>query len=233
MNKIIDSKKIIQNPKDGTQIVDFLHRSYATGMNILPFENFGYVTDQMQMRSDIFAKVYAISEEDEWDILKYNGISNPFILKEGDILAIPNFRALSNSKYTEERRSQENTKSIGSKEEIRNQVKELINFQDRVNIDSTTFNDFKKKYSNLKELKRQQDFNTLRNDNSVNVSGSGSDIGLPPNFNTTGRDEYQISENGEVTLGTSVAKNPDDCERKTFTKAELINSLLKNRRTLR
>ena len=238
MNQIIDSKRIIINSKDGTQIVDLLQRSYSIGMNTVPFEKFGYVTSQMEMRSDIFSRVYGTSENDQWDILKYNGISNPFALKEGDILLIPSFNNLLNTKYTEERRSVENPKQVNSKQQIRDQVLQLINFSDRVNIESNTFEDFKKKYSNLKELKKQQVFNNLRNENNNNNnSGTGNNIndnvGLPPNFNTTGKNEFEIKENGEVTFGASGAKNANDCERKTFTKAELINSLLKNRRTLR
>jgi len=229
MNDIINSKKIIINTKDNKLIVDFLQRSYASGFDVLPFDNFAYVTSQMEMRSDIFAMVNAVSENDEWDILKYNSISNPFILKEGDILAVPKFDLLSNSKYDEQRRSAENPNYIDNKEQLRNNAKNLINFGDRVNIDSTTFEDFKKKYANLKELKNQQALNDLRKE----VGNSNSDIGLPPNFNNTDKNEYEILENGEVILGASVAKNPNDCERKTFTKAELINSLLKNRRTLR
>lgn len=234
MNKIIDSKKIIKSPKDNKTIVDLLQRTYAIGMDKLPFKNFGYVTSQMEMRSDIFAKVYANSVDDEWDILKYNGISNPFSLKEGDVIAIPNFANLKNAFYTEEKRSQENPKQSDSKQQIRDQVKELINFGDRINVDSNTFEDFKKKYANLKELKRKQALNSLRDEvNDGPTGGSISDVGLPPNFNTTGRGEFEISENGEVTFGSSVAQNAEDCDRKTFTKAELINSLLKNRRTLR
>lgn len=236
MDKIIDSKKIIQNEKDGTNIVDLLNRTYAQGMDTKPFERFGYVTSQFEMRSDLFATVYGNSIEDEWDILKYNGISNPFSIKEGDIFAIPQFTTLSEDYYTEERRVQENPNKSNSKQKIREQIKELINFGDRANIDSNTFENFKKKYENLKDLKKRQAMDSLRDE--VNDGSSGSlvgneNAGLPPNFDTAGRNEFEINDNGEVTFAPGVANNGDDCERKTFTKAELINSLLKNRKTLR
>lgn len=236
MDNILKNKGIIRNPKDGEDIVNLSEKSYDFGLDRVGIASVHRVSKFMEMRSDLFATVHGNTPSDEWLILKYNAISNPFIIKEGDILAIPDEFAAKALESNPKKRSLNNPKSDDNKSNIREKFKQLIDFKDRETPNTNTFENFKKKYNNL-ELERQRaNLEALRD----GVGGTGTIPGgqgggsptedqLPPTFADGNRGEFTILPNGEVILGTSVAETDESCGKKTTTKAELINSLIKNR----
>jgi hypothetical protein len=87
--KLLETKPIITNLKDGVEIVDLINPSVRydnTQYNII---DYFYVGDDMEMRPDLISYV-SYSNQDDWDkILKFNGISNPFSIAQGDLIYIP------------------------------------------------------------------------------------------------------------------------------------------------
>lgn len=224
MKKILDNKPKIENVRDGVVIYDLLEPSYNLGIEKTEIDDFGYVTSQMTMRPDLFSGVYAQSEEEYVNILKFNRISNPFTLNEGDFLAIPNITDMEALFLTTAKRLESKPNVTGSKENIRNKVKEYLNPFTKENTPTNTFDAFKKKYERLEEQKRLEEAKKLQTGNS----NDSSEL-LPPNFSDENRKEITTTPNGTVILGTSVADTATSCGKENVTKAELLNSLIKNR----
>lgn len=221
MDKILNEKELIISK--GTQILDLISPSYDLGMDRVEVKTVGLVTSQMESRGDIFAQVYSNNFEDEYEILKFNRISNPFSIKEGDYLGIPKLNQLGELKITMSKRAGRNY-SENSKEKIYDEVRKQYNPFPKDNIKSTTFDAFKNKYSRLEELKNLQKAKELQQGDSTDSSSL-----LPPNFADKNKKEITVTPNGTVILGESVAGTATSCGKNSVSKAELLNTILKNR----
>tara|TARA_Y100000389_G_scaffold155672_1_gene156381 strand:- start:537 stop:1046 length:510 start_codon:yes stop_codon:yes gene_type:complete len=87
--KNIDLKKT--KTINGLEILDLTEPTLIPDFRSINFiiKNFVLVTDELEMRPDLIAKL-ALGSEDKIDVLlKCNQISNPFSIKSGDILVIP------------------------------------------------------------------------------------------------------------------------------------------------
>jgi hypothetical protein len=224
MEKILTNKRTLVNPQDGIVIKDLIEPSYEFGIERVPIKEVAFVTSQMTCRTDLFAGVYSGNESDEWVILKYNRISNPFTVNEGDILAIPQIGNVENLELTEIKRSKNNPSFERSKENIKKELRRQYNPFTKENIKSTSFDSFKNKYARLQEQKDLEEAKKLQTGDSLD----SKDL-LPPNFADRNKKEITVSPNGTVILGTSVADTDTSCGKNTLTKAELVNSLIKNR----
>ena len=224
MEKILKNKGVLINPKDGLEIIPLEQKSYDFGIDLVEPEGFYTVNKSMEMRSDIFASIYSSSMDDEWVILKYNNISNPFIISEGDVLAIPKIGIVKSMESNVLKRDKESPKSRDSKENIKDQFKKLIDFSDRENQNPTGFGSFRDRY---KEIAKNGQGGVPGG--VVGSPTNQTEDQLPPNFSDGAAKELKILPNGEVILGSSVATSNRDCSKKTTTKAELINALIKNR----
>lgn len=84
----IDSKRKFTLP-DGTEIVDLTQQTLEYEYEDVIVYNSFYCTSQMNMRADKIAQiVYSDKNKTEY-ILKFNNISNPFSIEEGDLISIP------------------------------------------------------------------------------------------------------------------------------------------------
>ena len=84
----IDRKKFFTRP-DGVKVRDLTYSMFDLGSNNYISYNVYRVPKEYQMRPDLISKsVYNNSVHAEI-ILKFNGISNPFSIKEGDVILIP------------------------------------------------------------------------------------------------------------------------------------------------
>jgi hypothetical protein len=92
LSKILRAKRFFTK-KNGDQVVDLISSSYdfeKTGT----VEGFIRVQEDEKMRPDLIS-IRMYSDQSKWDsLLKYNGISNPFSVDQGEIFIIPPFRGL-------------------------------------------------------------------------------------------------------------------------------------------
>lgn len=229
MDRILDEKPKYISPYTGEESIDLTYRVYPFGIESLPIYEYGYVNSQFEMRSDLFAYFYANNELDEFEILKFNRISNPFSIKNGDILALPDYNTLSNFRNSYSAKNESKSK----KDRKENIFKEVINSLkptvSKENRKTNTFEDFKKLYENAKDVNDYNKYKNLQNKLSKGVStpNVNSDL-LPPNFSSKG-DEVKVLPNGTIILGSSVADSDASCGKTNTSKAELLNSLIKNR----
>lgn len=86
--KILEAKKFFN--KAGTSLVDLTRKSISfLGIDKQAGE-FYVVEKEVEMRADLIADNFLSSSSNACLLMKYNGISNPFSIYEGQILRIPN-----------------------------------------------------------------------------------------------------------------------------------------------
>jgi hypothetical protein len=93
LSKLLLAKKTITN-QDGEVMTDLISSTFDFGLSSVSSGPV-IVSEECSMRPDTLSqKVY--STQDNWDLLlKYNGISNPFSLEEGEYLLAPPYKAIS------------------------------------------------------------------------------------------------------------------------------------------
>lgn len=90
-NYSIDSKPKIKDP-DGNTIVDLASKMFKSNSGSIGEGEIKKLTKTYEMRADLISKYeYGTTDGTEM-ILKYTGVSNPFSLREGDIIVIPNYQ---------------------------------------------------------------------------------------------------------------------------------------------
>jgi predicted amidophosphoribosyltransferase len=77
--------------------------NYTSGMAL---DDFFIVTEYYQMRPDIIAALKYGDHGIVGSLLKFNSISNPFAIKEGNVLLIPNVKSIDDSFNTKKKLSQ-------------------------------------------------------------------------------------------------------------------------------
>lgn len=198
--KTQDSKPIIKD-RQGAEIVNFIEKdmlSSQIGYRPIIIDYFLVTADDV-MRSDIIAqKMYGYLSALE-GILKFNGISNPFSIEEGDVLYtfdVPSMNANMRSGRTVN----------ATKTDIRDQY---ITPEKKSTVDPA--------------LRAFDKRDTPRKPNSA----KGNQPALPPNYAAFGDTELQI-RNGKIVFGPNVTKQDEDCD-KPLSKSEFISRLIKNR----
>lgn len=73
---------------NGEYIKDLTTQSVEFGPS-MRVKKTGIVSDDLVMRPDLVAKIYFGNSNKLDAILKFNGISNPFSMDEGDIILVP------------------------------------------------------------------------------------------------------------------------------------------------
>jgi len=83
-----DTKSIITNPNDNVQYVDLIAKDIVYADNGTPPQGVSYflVNEDTAMRCDLISKSMYGNYDHVEKILKFNGISNPFSIDNGDIL---------------------------------------------------------------------------------------------------------------------------------------------------
>jgi hypothetical protein len=219
--------KILEKPiitdKYGNLIVDLFQPSYDGYLDNVEYRSVGFITSDMAMRIDVFAEVYGYGSDDMVNILKYNRIQNPFSIKEDDIIAIPKDPPMQRLRVTPDKRNIANEQTSNINNMKRKFFDAMTPFIKSGQINNT-FESFRKKYEDLENVKKLEEFKQLQDSNDTPTSL------FPPNVNDSNKKEIKVNPNGTLTLGESVADTPKSCGVKTLTKAELLNSLIKNRR---
>lgn len=195
-----DSKPFVKDG-NGEEIVDFIKKDVIAsteGVNPIVIDYFIVGADD-EMRIDVITqKMYGYLDNLE-AVLKFNEISNPFAIQEGDFLYT--FDVPSMIRNLRPGNSVENTR-----EDIRDQY---ITPEKKSNVDPA-LRDFDKR-------------NTPRKASPAN----GNQPALPPNYAAFGDTELQI-RNGKIVFGPNVTKIDEDCD-KPLSKSEFISRLIKNR----
>jgi hypothetical protein len=212
--------KSIVADKKGNVFIDLIEPSFNSMFDYLQISNVQNV-GEFEGRIDLFAKMYGYGTDDIVPILKFNRIQNPFNIGKDHYLAVPNFSAVKGIEITPEKRNVVNK----NRNDIRDTFFNSMTPFKKSGVVNNTFESFKKKYENLEQERKIEEFKNLQN-------SSGTDTGLfPPNINDDiTKNDIKVNSNGTITMGTSVADTESSCGKKTLTKAELLNSLIKNRR---
>jgi len=196
----VDSKPIIKD-ENGNLIVDLIQKD-----TIASFEGEGpVIIDYFLVKSDevmrvdlVTQKMYGYLDGME-NMLKFNGISNPFCIDEGDILYTFDIPSMN-------RNMRGNVPTKDDREDIR---KQYITPEKKSTVDPA-LRSFDKRETPRKPL-----------------SPKGNQPALPPNYAAFGDQEIQI-RNGKIVFGPNVTKQDADCD-KPLSKSEFISRLIKNR----
>jgi hypothetical protein len=198
--KTQDSKPTISDKK-GNAYIDFLQKDLvvSTPGSDLSVIDYFLVTQDESMRPDLITKkMYGYLDNIE-GVLKFNDISNPFSIDEGDIL------------YTYDIPSMERNLRPGfGVENDRQDVRDQYITPEKGSTVDPALRTFEKR-------------DTPR---TVNPA-KGNQPALPPNYAAFGDTELQI-RNGKIVFGAGVTKQEDDCD-KPLSKSEFISRLIKNR----
>ena len=176
---ILRFKNIFTRPDD-TKLID-LTQSSLNDMGLVTADDYTIVTDKFAMRPDKVAlSVY--SDDNNFDyILKYNGVSNPLSVYEGQILLIPNKEEMSKKISTPESQNK-----IGQS-------------QNSPTDTSSTENDFNKAKTEA-DKKRAEFLKKKFNVNNL----------APANVNANGEENIKFVD-GKIILGASVTTQDVDC----------------------
>lgn len=198
--KTQDSKPFITD-KSGTQIVNFLEKDMiATQLGYRPIIiDYYLLTADDSMRADLVTqKMYGYLTALE-GVLKFNGISNPFCLEEGDVLYtfdVPSMNA--------------NMRKGGTNNAQQDDVRDQYITPEKKSTVDPALRSFDKR-------------DTPRKPNPA----KGNQPALPPNYAAFGDTELQV-RNGKIVFGPNVTKQDEDCD-KPLSKSEFISRLIKNR----
>ena len=165
---------------NGEYIKDLTVRSVEFGPN-MAVQSTGIVSEDLAMRMDLVAKVY-FKDSNKMDmLLKFNGISNPFSVDEGDIILVPDLEDMKKAFAPKTAKDKDTNKE------------DLINkFFDPDRMSKKD----KKRLEYLKEKSAQL--------------ANGSETNLPPNFAEPGSKELQVID-GLVVFGGDVVPQKDNC----------------------
>lgn len=158
--------------------------------------------DSMTMRPDLMS-IEAYSEPDFWDlILKFNSVSNPFSILNGDLMLIPDLSDMRDQLAPV-------GKDLNTIDAVR---KQYIDVSKKAQSDPSLA---------LSEAKRRETQRALGN--GFNQSKSN----LPPNFAEAGDKEIVI-KGGKIYFGPNITKNKEECQA-PVSKSEFINKLITKR----
>lgn len=199
LTRTIDTKPLIKNERDGNEIVDLTVQSVKGTTNV-PTINMILVGKDEEMRIDLISKYGYGSVDFSEKVLKYNGISNPFSIEEGDFLVIPD-QIQSNS----DMRPASTIDDGKKRKDIRDQY---ITPEKDSNIDPR-FKEFDNRQKPKKPLPGKQG------------------VALPPNFANIGDKEIEV-KGGKIYFGPNISRNDKECE-EPLSKSEFIAKLIKNK----
>jgi hypothetical protein len=185
--------------KDGKTVRDLTQSMFDfKANNYTSFNLFKVPTDYV-MRPDLISQaVYNNTLYAEY-ILKYNGISNPFSIDEGEVILIPNLES-----------AQDNTKVNVSEVTETDRQNNLRNYYKY--IDPT------KKPKRDAATDRFQDRNKTKGDQLVEGA-------LPPNIAEEGSNQI-VERNGRVYFGENIGQSA--CLKDGMTSSEFLNNVIRS-----
>lgn len=196
----LDRKPLFRKP-DGQIIRDITQTMFDFGSKNFVSVSVYRVPSDYQMRPDLIAQsVYNNTIYSEY-ILKYNGISNPFSISQGDIIVIPD---------------------LGSaKEATKNQS------DDAEGSDSKRIRNSYKYIDPTKAPKRDADVEDFDRRNLSKKKDQLADGALPPNMAQEG-DKGITYRNGRVFFGENVAESA--CLKNGMSSSEFLTKVIKSKK---
>lgn len=174
-SKILENKKLVKKGDDAFVDLTTCSMRYKGSGTVI---NVFFASEDMAMRPDLISYV-SYGNTDKFDIIcKFNGISNPFSINEGDLIKVPDSLFMYNSI--------ENPSQISISDEVRNQY---IDESKGYKVDPNKV-EYDKILQNAKNL------------NNVRFSR----YNLPPNIAAPGEGEAKITDDGKIYLGANVTK---------------------------
>jgi len=196
----IDRKPLFQKP-DGTVIRDLTQTMFDFQTdNFVSFSVYRVPSDY-QMRSDLISQAMYNNIINTEYVLKYNGISNPFTIDQGDIIVIPN---LDGAKRNTKSRTDSAEGSDAKR--IRNTYKY---------IDPT------------KVPKRDDGLNDFDRRSLSKNADQIQDGALPPNIAQEGEKGITY-RNGRVYFGEGIGQSA--CLKNGMSSAEFLTKVIKTRK---
>lgn len=198
--EFLENKPVIGSTREDLR----LDLTYPSIQNLFTYkDSYAVIVKPSEtMRPDLLANnFFGIS--DSWDmLLKYNGVSNPFSIDEGDYFFSPEIDELKNNMAPSGRQ----TKSVTS---IRDQY---VNPEKKSIVDSRLA---------LVEAQRLEAMKK-KSESSFNRGNL-----LPPNVSSPG-DREIVVRGGKIYFGKDVVKGLEECE-EPISKSEFLSKLIKNR----
>lgn len=121
IGNIFNFKRLKKN-KDGEDVIDMAQRSIIYKNDKIEVVSTLIVTKKFQMRPDLISMSAWGSTNDADLLMKYNGVSNPFSIEEGDLFVVPSLEQMRNNLYvpapetiTQEVRTKKQLKNIEKK----------------------------------------------------------------------------------------------------------------------
>lgn len=196
--------EILRNKPDYKKNDEIIRDLTARSIEFTPrmsVQSTGIVSEDLAMRMDLVSKVYFKNSNKMDILLKFNGISNPFSLDEGDIVLIPNEDDMKSALLPKTGKD-----NATNKEEL------ITKFFDPDRMSKKD----KKRLDYLKEK-------------SANLA-NGSETNLPPNFAEPGGKELQVID-GLVVFGADTVQKdncPDPLSKARAKSKILEKKIFKN-----
>jgi hypothetical protein len=198
--EVLGNKPVIGNTENELK----LELTYPSVQNLFQYRN-SYavaVKPSESMRPDMLSMNF-FGVSDSWDmLLKYNGISNPFSINEGDYFFSPEIDELRSNMAPSGR-----------------QVREISSIRDQyINPEKKSMVD-----SRLAIIEAQRLEAMKKKSEASSVKGNL----LPPNVASPG-DREIVVRGGKIYFGKDVVKGLEECE-EPISKSEFLAKLIKNR----
>lgn len=194
----LDRKPLFTKP-DGNVVRDLTKSMFDFSSGSYTVLNAFRVSREYLMRPDLISQaVYNSTLYAEY-ILKYNGISNPFSMEEGDVIIIPNLES-----------AKKNTKTTQGTE---------------VDSPSQRLRDSYRYIDPTKVPKRSGEIDEFENRN-VDKKKKIKEGAMPPNIAEEGSSQI-VRRNGRVYFGESIGESA--CLRNGMSSGEFLSRVIKSR----
>ena len=196
----VDRKPFFKKP-DGNIVRDLTKSMFDFRANNYTSYNMFKIPFDYVMRPDLISQaVYNNTLYAEY-ILKYNGISNPFSLNEGDIVLVPNLES-----------AKQNTKTTGSgsdSDDSSKRIRESYKYIDPTKVP--------------KRSKTLDEFSN-RNFDSNKTINEGA---LPPNIADEGTSQI-VERNGRIYFGEGIGESA--CLKSGMSSGEFLTKVIKSKK---
>jgi len=197
----LDKKPFFQND-DGNTVRDLTQSMFDFKSNNYTSYNLFRIQQDYLLRPDLISQaVYNNTLYTEY-ILKYNGISNPFSMEEGDVILIPNLES-----------AKKNTKTnatSGTDADPSQRLRDSYKYIDPTKIP-----------------KRDTDIANFE-DRNISSSKTIKSGALPPNIAPVGTSQI-VQRNGRVYFGEGIGQSA--CLKNGMSSSEFINTILKSKQS--
>lgn len=196
----VDSKPLYKRDEQSFQIIDLLKGDYTkSGAKRLNGIDLYMATNEDAMRPDIITKkVFGYMQPLEM-FLKFNQVSNPFAIDEGDIFVHYDILSM-----------RENIAKNNDQNQRRQDVRSQYITPEKKSTVDPRYQDFAKR----KEAPKPD-------------PSKGNNPALPPNYANFGDQEIEL-RNGKLVFGAGVSKAGQE-DQGAISKSEFIAKIIKNR----